>query len=58
MSPSQFVKFRFPASLGRAKIPSPQPPSFLPVRAKIIKSQRSDFVQDGQFFVQERQDHA
>jgi len=28
---------------GRAKIPSPQPPSFLPARAKIIKSQRPDF---------------
>jgi len=27
----------------RAKIPSPQPLSFLPARAKIIKSQRPDF---------------
>ena len=30
---------------GRAKIPSPQPPSFLPARAKIIKIQRPDFRQ-------------
>jgi len=29
---------------GRAKIPSPQPPSFLPARAKIIKIQRQDFL--------------
>jgi len=28
---------------GRAKIPSLQPPSFLPARAKIIKIQRPDF---------------
>jgi len=28
---------------GRAKIPSPQPLSFLPARAKIIKIQRPDF---------------
>jgi len=28
---------------GRAKIPSPQSPSFLPARAKIIKNQRPDF---------------
>ena len=28
---------------GRAKIPFPQPPSFLPARAKIIKIQRPDF---------------
>ena len=28
---------------GWAKIPSPQPPSFLPARAEIIKIQRRDF---------------
>jgi len=29
---------------GRAKIPSPQPPSFLPARAQNFKIQRQDFL--------------
>jgi len=31
---------------GRAKIPSPQPPSFLPARAEIFKNLRQDFLEN------------